>query len=442
MAAPELFDDRDAGVEAVSLSSDFHKGRGIPIGTTLVTRGVAVPQAVGTDVNCGMRLCLTSLSFEQLEGRLDALERRLRYIFFQGGRQIGLTPLQREAMLQEGIPGLLHTDALAQDDWLAAADELERINGGGGMPTQVPELFRDYIRGAGGLSYDGQIGSLGGGNHFLELDVVQHIHDRATAHAWGLREGQVVVMVHTGSLGLGHTASAIGRQAMQALLPDGVALPSNGITVLPLGERCAEALAQVRAAIHTAANFAFANRFYLARMAMRALSEELGPSSAQLLWDAPHNLLWEDERDGLVVHRKGSTPARGAEAMLGLPFAWGEPVIVPGSMGAPSYILRGMGNPEAQHSACHGAGRALARGAAMQGHDADLDQFLAQFRVVTPVDPRDLRARADLMAAWRQDLKQEAPFAYKAIGPVIDTLRDAEVAQPVAQLFPIITVKG
>src|SRR6266542_6273271 len=159
-AAPELFDG-EAGVEAVSLSSDFHKGAGIPIGTTLKTRGVLVPQAVGTDVNCGMRVVLTGLTYDQVEGRLDALERRIRHIFFEGGRRIGLTPVQREAMLREGIPGLLSADALSGEAWLAAADELNRINGGGGTPTEVPALFGDYINGSGGMSYDTQIGSLG-----------------------------------------------------------------------------------------------------------------------------------------------------------------------------------------------------------------------------------------------------------------------------------------
>jgi tRNA-splicing ligase RtcB len=442
-AAPELFDG-EAGVEAVSLSSDFHRGAGIPIGTTLKTRGVAVPQAVGTDVNCGMRVHLTGLTYDQVAGRLDALEQRVRHIFFQGGRQIGLTATQREAMLAEGIPGLLQSDALKGDAWLAAADELNRINGGGGAPTEVPVMFTDYVRGsggAGGVSYDTQIGSLGGGNHFLEYQKVGVIHDRATAHAWGLREGQVVIMVHTGSLGLGHTASAIGKEAMRALLPSGVAAPRNGITVLPLGERSADALTAVRAAIMTASNFAFSNRFHLARMAIRALEAEIGEVDASLLWDAPHNLLWEEE-DGVVVHRKGSTPARGAEAMANTPFPWGEPVIVPGSMGAPSFILRSLGNPDALYSACHGAGRALSRGDAQRGHDEALDEFLARFRVVTPIDPRQIRGRADLIEAWRQELKQEAPFAYKNIGPIVDTLQGAQVATPVVELHPIMTVKG
>ncbi len=197
----------------------------------------------------------------------------------------------------------------------------------------------------------------------------------------------------------------------------------------------------MREAQRVAANFAFGNRFYLARMMLRALAEVAGEQETRLLWDSPHNLLWE-EAGGEVVHRKGSTPARGAVAMAGTPFPWGEPVIVPGSMGAPSFILRGLGKAEALESACHGAGRALARGAAAHGHDAELDAFLAQFRVVTPVEPQQIRERPDIRASWRAALKEEAPFAYKVIGPVIATLRQAEVAEPVVELHPIVTVKG
>jgi tRNA-splicing ligase RtcB len=123
---------------------------------------------------------------------------------------------------------------------------------------------------------------------------------------------------------------------------------------------------------------------------------------------------------------------------------WGEPVIVPGSMGAASYVLRGHGNPRSLASACHGAGRRVPRGAASRGGDADLDAFLREFRVVTPLDHRSpsVARRADVLAAWRRDLEQEAPWVYKDIGPVISSLRAAGVADPVVELRPLLTVKG
>jgi tRNA-splicing ligase RtcB len=177
---------------------------------------------------------------------------------------------------------------------------------------------------------------------------------------------------------------------------------------------------------------------------MRAgLAAECGEMSARLVYDAPHNLFW---RDGdRVVHRKGATPAGGHEQMMGGPYAmWGEPVIVPGSMGAPSYLLRGRGDPRTLASACHGAGRRVPRGATARASDRELDAFLEEFRVVTPLDHRDpmVTRRADVMAAWRRDLKQEAPWAYKDIGPVVSSLHAGGVADPVAELHPLLTVKG
>ena len=146
-----------------------------------------------------------------------------------------------------------------------------------------------------------------------------------------------------------------------------------------------------------------------------------------------------------MAHRKGATPAGGVtDHEHRTPDMFGEPVIVPGSMGAPSYLLRGLGNDRALGSACHGAGRSIPRGAAAKGSDAELDAFLREFRVVTPLNHRDpaVAGRRDIIEAWRRDLKQEAPWAYKDVGPVVESLRGAGVAQPVAELQPILTVKG
>ena len=170
-----------------------------------------------------------------------------------------------------------------------------------------------------------------GGNHFVEVQKVEKILDGTVAHAWGLTVGQVVVMVHTGSVGFGHLCGYLG-----------------------------------------------------------------------------------------------------------------EPVLVPGSMGASSFLLVGQGNAESLASASHGAGRSLARGEAMHGHEAEFDDFLKRFRVVTPVDFRraDLQARRDILKKKLDELKQEAPYAYKGIGPIVRTLREAGIARPVAELQPIMTVKG
>lgn len=254
-------------------------------------------------------------------------------------------------------------------------------------------------------------------------------------------------MVHTGSVSIGHFCGEVYREQVRKMYPAQLRHPENGVFLLPTGESQRATVALFWDTLNNAANFAFANRMFLAVMALDSLRKVAGDVGSELLYDAPHNLLWREKRDGaeVVVHRKGACPARGFEAMAGTPFAYqGEPVLVPGSMGASSYILVGQGQDEALSSASHGAGRALSRGEAMRGHDAEFEQFLKAFRVVTPVDLRSpaLRQRRDILTAKLDQLKQEAPFAFKGIGPVVETLAEAGIARPVAELVPLLTVKG
>lgn len=429
-------------ITRVALTPDLHKGAGIPIGTVIETKGALLPKAVGSDINCGMRLEITSLTIEQVRNRLDALEARLRYVFFEGGRQIALRPEQRRALLRDGLPGLLESGT-----WGDADHERARMHAPSFAADGV-EAFADWVNSAGGTSFDSIIGSVGGGNHFAELQYVSRVHDPQAAYAWGLRPGTIVTMTHSGSLSLGHQANATAADRARTLWPTTLARPANGILPLllnPPDERPAKALAAYLEAFGNAANFAAGNRFFLSHMMRTALADECGKVSARLLYDAPHNLFWQDGQR--VVHRKGATPAGGytTDGAAAGPYGmWGEPVIVPGSMGASSFVLRGTGNPRTLASACHGAGRRVPRGAASRGNDTDLDAFLREFRVVTPLDHRSPAAarRPDVMAAWRRDLKQEAPWVYKDIGPVVASLQAGDVAHPVAELRPLMTVKG
>ena len=255
-------------------------------------------------------------------------------------------------------------------------------------------------------------------------------------------------MVHTGSVGVGHLCGGHYRDVVRQIHPPTLKHPANGIFVLPEGERHRAHAELFWDALHNAANFAFANRMFLVVMALAGLRRVLGDGVGfDLVYDAPHNFLWKEEVDGeeVVVHRKGATPARGFEAMAGTPFAYyGKPVLVPGSMGASSFVLVGQGNTEALASASHGAGRVLSRGEAMRGFDDEFERFLRDFRVVTPTDLRrpDVRMRPDILGKKLEELKQEAPFAYKGIGPVVSTPTAAGIARPVAELSPIMTVKG
>ena len=178
---------------------------------------------------------------------------------------------------------------------------------------------------------------------------------------------------------------------MKRIYPEGVTLASNDIYLLPRNEEFAVEFGRVHSPrCGTRRIFAFGNRFFLAQMIRKGLHQTVGETEWQVVYDAPHNLMWEEQLDGkpTFVHRKGTTPAGGWEEMQGTQFAnWGEPVIVPGSMGAPSYLLMGKGARTSICSACHGAGRALSRGEAMREDNSRFTEFLKQFTVITALDP-------------------------------------------------------
>jgi tRNA-splicing ligase RtcB len=453
-ASPESFAAEPA-VTQVAVTPDFHKARGIPVGTVLATRGFVVPQSIGNDVNCGMRLHLTSLHADELVGRTEALDTAFRHLFFEGGRNIPMTREQRAAIFTGGLAGLLEATprSLTEGGWslfheMELEKELARVDRRGSLPAGRIFGLDDFMGPAGRLTRDSQIGSIGGGNHFVEIQRVERILDGTTAHAWGFRPGMVTVMVHTGSVSIGHLSGGYFRDVVRRIYPRALRHPENGIFVLPDGPRHGVEAGLFWDALHNAGNFAFANRLFLALTALAGLRRVCGDGvDFELLYDAPHNFVWREERGGetWMVHRKGSCPARGFEEMAGTPFAYyGEPVLVPGSMGASSFVLAGQGNPEALSSASHGAGRSLSRGDAVRGHDEEFRRFLERFRVVSPLDLRrpEVRLRRDIVERKLDEIKQEAPHAYKGIGPVVDTLRDAGLARPVVELTPLMTIKG
>ena len=450
---PDSFDEAPA-IRQVAVTPDFHKARGIPVGTVLATQGFVVPQAIGNDINCGMRLHVTSLQADQVVNRLDTLETACRRIYFEGGRDIPMSRAQREALFKNGLTGLLVATPRSQTEglWSLVHEldmnrELDRVEQRGSLKAERIFGLDPFLGPSDRLSRDSQIGSIGGGNHFVEIQRVESILDRGVAHAWGLRPGLVTVMVHTGSLSIGHLCGSYYRDVVRQIHPAGLKHPGNGIFILPQGEAHRDKAELFWDALHNAANFAFANRMFLALMAWAALRQVIGEVDFSLLYDAPHNLLWREEQDGreVVIHRKGACPARGFDAMAGTPFAYyGEPVLVPGSMGASSYILAGQGCSGSLSSASHGAGRSLSRGDAAKGHEDELRKFMETFRVVTPVDLRrpEVRARQDIVSRKLEEIKQEAPYAYKGIGAIIQTLADAGIAKPVAEVRPLMTIKG
>lgn len=445
--APAFFGDAAAGLDRVVLTPDFHKGSVVPVGTVAAARNMCIPQAIGNDVCCGMRLLVTDLPAEALEPHWPALQRRLRAIFFAGERDIPMSPRQREAVLRDGLPGLVRTadDNAGTGIWRrfdrrAAEEDLHRAHAEGHFPTRGLFGFEGFIESSGNVDgRDPQIGCVGGGNHFVELQRVEALFDGHAARAWGVSKGSLAIMVHSGSVGLGHAVGGYFMDRAREIFPRGVAAPKGGFFPLPIAGPRAEEGRFYLDGMGNAANFAFANRLFLGLMAVRAIEEASGRSvAARLVYDAPHNLVFrEGER---CLHRKGATPAHGPGAL-----AWlGEPVIIPGSMGASSFLLAGSGHDAALESACHGAGRALSRGRASRAPREVFARHTASLRIVGPIDPRSpaLARRRDILEKYERRVMEEAPYAYKDVEPVVESVEAAGIARKVARLFPLCTVKG
>jgi len=419
-SVPGLFD-------RVIVTPDFHKGSGIPIGTVANTTAV-LPKAVGKDVGCGVRLLQTNIWADDLEPHWTNLMNRLRYIFFEGGRDIPMSPEQRELMLITGCSGLREGCHTNKDTglWQYYDPEQESENNWWVYHANISRCtstflspFRDYIRGSGQKDgRDAQIGSVGGGNHFVEIQRVDALLDGEAAYKWKLQPRKVAIMVHTGSVSLGHVVELLGSTATKEW-PKGVVKPKSGFYPL---QDSVHYLSVMQAALH----FAECNRLFLGLMVVRALSEVLGHSiQHHLVYDAPHNFI--EQNGDHFLHRKGACPAPK-----------NCPVLIPGSMGDSSYVLQGSGNEEAFQSACHGAGRQTSRNKAANVGTTE------HLRVVTPVDPDSpsLKSRPDILKEYRKRLAEEAPLAYKPISPIIETLQAAKIATPVARLRPLLTVKG
>jgi len=452
--SPESFDCAPE-ITQVALMPDFHKAAGIPVGTVMATKGFVVPQAIGNDVNCGMRLHLTSLDTGQIMRSKDAIETAMRHVFFEGGRNIPMTRQQREALFLHGLTGLRETTPkeLSEGIWrlynrLDMEGDLNKTEKRGSLKAQRVFGLEGFLGEKNAFSRDSQIGSIGGGNHFVEIQVVKKIMDSATAYSWGVKQGMVTVMVHSGSVSIGHLSGNYYREKVREIYPASLQYPANKLFLLPLGSRHSNESRLFWDALNNAANFAFANRLFLALTALQGLETVCGESSFPLLYDAPHNYVWKtagDDGEDFYIHRKGSCPARDMRAMADTAYAdHGEPVLIPGSMGDASFIMLGQGNPESLFSASHGAGRNLSRGRSKKADPKAYQDFLERCSVVTPLDLRrqEVKMRPDIIDRKLKELMEEAPFCYKNIGPVVKTLEDTGIATPVAELEPLMTIKA
>lgn len=439
-------------IASIALTPDFHRGAAVPVGTVIDARGFVIPDAVGNDIGCGMRLLVTDLPVAALEACWETLAQRLRGIFFRGERNIPMSGRQRESLLRRGLWGLLETchDNAQSGAWRwydpkEQEEALAWTHFDGAMPTVGAFAFEQFIRGSGATDgRDPQIGSVGGGNHFVELQAIDELADGPTAHAWNLSRGKVAIMVHSGSVGLGHMVGGWFSEVARSIYPKSVPHPKHDFYPLPTNGPHAHHARDYLDAMHNAAHFAFGNRLFLGLMAVRALEEATGCTiHAKLVYDAPHNLIWPLCNDQ-YLHRKGATPALGADG-VSTPFGYtGHPVIIPGSMGDASHLLAGLGHAESHQSACHGAGRALSRGRSAHVSESAYQNAVERLRIVNPIDPNapEVRRRPDILEAYHHRLKEEAPYAYKPITPVIQSVQDAGIARSVAKLRPLLTVKG
>ncbi len=418
---------------------DAHWGYGFPIGGVAATDpdegGVISPGGVGYDINCGCRIMTTRLTFADIKPQLKQLVAGLYRDIPSGVGSHGAIPkLDDRAMrlvLESGA-------RWAVAEGYGAEADLDTTEEGGCLAGADASAVSERAKARG----QGQVGTLGGGNHFVELGVVERIFDEAAAAVFGLHEGQVTLAIHSGSRGLGYQVCDDYLQVMaQATARYQIHLPDRQLACAPVQSPEGQ---QYLAAMAAAANYAWANRQVMMELARRSLQHTLALSprdlGGRLLYDVCHNIAKMETHvvDGrarrLCVHRKGATRAfpGSRDEVPPVYRTAGQPVLVPGDMGTGTFVCAGTEGAIEQTfgSSCHGAGRVLSRTAARKAQSLNsLMEELAQHGVV-------------LMARDKKAVTEEAPGAYKDIDAVAEVLEKAGIGHRVARIRPVGVVKG
>jgi tRNA-splicing ligase RtcB len=414
---------------------DIHQGYGFPIGGVAATdweSGVVAPGGIGFDINCGVRLIRTNLS-------VDDVRPRMKEILNHVSRDIPCGTGGESAPAHITWPRL---DDLFQRGAQAAVDQghgeprdIEFCEDRGMMDGADLGKLSDYAKQRGRQ----QIGTLGSGNHFLEFQYVEEVHDPLAAGPMGLEPGQVVISIHCGGRGLAHqVCTDFLAQAVPAMKRYYIEMPDRQLACVPIQSPEGQAYL---GAMRAAANFAWANRQYMHHSLRMAFQRAFGPDTRlDLVYDVGHNIAKRERHqvDGrvrdLLVHRKGAS--RGfAPGHPDLPAAYrhiGQPVFVPGSMGTASWVMSGgdAAMEETFGSVCHGAGRLMSRTAAHKLHNVrEVQRKLDQMGIVVRCETRD-------------GILEEVPQAYKNVDEVIDVLHNAGLAYKVARLRPLGVIKG
>ena len=409
-------------VKRICATPDFHPGNaGVAIGSIVQTTGMVIPAAVGSDINCGMRLHVADLSLDNFLAQRDTFVELMKGDYFLGTRDVSMTAQTSRAMFENGLIGWLSQMSLqprgsvTQSDFAQLWQETERVHFNGSLDGNLRWCPEDLIPETG-LVRDGDLATIGGGNHFVEIQVVESVEDKATAYQWGIRSGQLAFTIHSGSRTVGKHIGGMWRNKAWKMWQTGTSYPISRLFSLSTNDN-SQAVKDYLSAEATAANYGFVNRMLLAELLRLRLREVFGKNiAAPLVYDLPHNITVAKKNEWII--RKGACPAEQ-----------GQPVIIPGSMGSPSYLLMGLGNERWLNSASHGAGRNKSRfELTRQGanyNESDLG--------LTGVDCITLNS---------QRLIEEAPVAYKPIQPVIDAQVAAKMVKVVAKLRPILTFKS
>jgi tRNA-splicing ligase RtcB len=424
-------------VSPVMVMPDMHQGYGFPIGGVAATRypdGVVSPGGIGYDINCGVRLLGSRLTYQETKPYLrelaEALNQHCPSGVGTGGHQ-RLSHAELKEVCRDG-------SRWAKKAGYASEQDLRRTEQGGKIEGADPRHLspRAIQRGSD------QVGSLGAGNHFIEIDLVDEVFDESAARTMGLNKGDLALQIHCGSRGLGHqVCSDYVKRLQSAVDRYQIDLPDRALVCAPMDSPEGEAYL---AAMACAANYAFANRQVLSHHARNAFESVLAGRVKDWhlfqVYDVAHNIgkIEEHQIEGkwieVCVHRKGATRAFGPGAE-DLPSEYkkiGQPVLVPGSMGTSSWVLRGTEDAMKRSlgSSCHGAGRVMSRSKAKKTiWGEDLHKKLE-------------REGITILAGSMAGLAEEAPAAYKDVDEVVETVTNAGIAAKVARLKPLVVIKG
>ncbi|MBI1974839.1 MAG: RtcB family protein [Parcubacteria group bacterium] len=411
---------------------DVHEGYGSPVGGIAATRvedGIISPGMIGYDINCGVRLLRTRVSYEEVKAKIpaltDAIFREVPSGVGRGG-WMKLKDKDFDQVLTRGAQWMVEQGHGNQND-------LEYAESNGVLVGADSTLVSEHAKNRG----RDQLGTIGAGNHFVEVQRVDEIFDEEAARALGLTRGEVTILIHCGSRGLGHQVATDYIKLMMG------AMPKYKISLVDRELACAPSRSpegqKYFAAMKAAANFAWANRQFIMQEVREAWKTVCGESYGmpELVYDVAHNIGKLEEYDGVkvLVHRKGATrafPPGHSEIPADYAKSCGQPVFIPGSMGTASYVLVGVEQTmkEAFGSSCHGAGRVMSRTKAKQ--------IVRGETLREQLERQGVSIRCGSMAG----LAEEAPLAYKDVEAVVDVVANAGIAKKVARLKPVGVTKG